>query len=307
MDTKTTFYSNGKLLITAEYLVLDGAKALALPTKFGQNLIIEEKDSPEISWTSYDSDGSIWFEDTITFSEIINPIDSKEDSIKHTLIKILHEAYLLNPDFLQHSKGYKISTELTFPKKWGLGTSSTLINNIAQWLKIDAFELLEKSFGGSGYDIACAQNNAPIIYQLKNGKPKVETINFHPVFADKIYFVYLNKKQSSKAAIANYRKNKTNDTEKNVLKIDKITHEIIHSKTAGSMALAIANHEAIMSTILETTTAKEDLFSDFIGEIKSLGAWGGDFIMVISDVNPITYFTSKGLKTIIAYQDMILD
>ena len=38
---KTTYYSNGKLLITGEYLVLDGAEALALPTKFGQNLIIE--------------------------------------------------------------------------------------------------------------------------------------------------------------------------------------------------------------------------------------------------------------------------
>lgn len=306
MDIKKTFYSNGKLLITAEYLVLDGAKALALPTKFGQNLTIEETNHPEINWTSYDSDGSIWFEDTITFSEITETTASREESIKHTLTKILHEAYLLNSDFLKKSKGYKISTKLTFPRNWGLGTSSTLINNIAQWLKIDAFELLEKSFGGSGYDIACAQNNTPIIYQLKHGKPKVEAIRFQPEFEDKIYFVYLNKKQSSKAAIANYRKNKTNNTEKNVLKIDKITHEIIQSKSAGSMALAIANHEAIMSTILETTTVKEDLFSDFIGEIKSLGAWGGDFIMVVSDVNPRTYFISKGFTTIIAYKDMIL-
>jgi hypothetical protein len=29
------------------------------------------------------------------------------------------------------------------PKSWGLGTSSTLINNIAQWLQIDAFTLLK--------------------------------------------------------------------------------------------------------------------------------------------------------------------
>ncbi|MEL1240860.1 GYDIA family GHMP kinase [Flavobacterium flavipallidum] len=307
MNPQKTFYSNGKLLITGEYLVLDGAKALALPTKFGQNLTIEEKENLEISWTSYDSDGSIWFEEKITFSEITNPVDSKEDSIKHTLIKILHEAYLLNPNFINQSKGYRITTGLTFPKKWGLGTSSTLINNIAQWLKIDAFELLQKSFGGSGYDIACAQNNTPIIYQLTNGKPKVKSINFLPDFTDKIYFVYLNKKQSSKAAIANYRKNKTNNTEKNVLKIDKITQEVINAKTAGSMALAIANHEAFMSTILETTTAKEDLFSDFNGEIKSLGAWGGDFVMVISEVNPITYFTAKGFNTIIPYKEMILD
>jgi mevalonate kinase len=51
---KKTFYSNGKLLITGEYLVLDGAKALALPTKFGQNLTVEEGANQEISWTSHD-------------------------------------------------------------------------------------------------------------------------------------------------------------------------------------------------------------------------------------------------------------
>ena len=67
---KKEFYSNGKLLITGEYLVLDGAKALALPTKFGQNLIVEEKDNLEIHWKSFDSDGSLWFEDTFTFENI---------------------------------------------------------------------------------------------------------------------------------------------------------------------------------------------------------------------------------------------
>ncbi len=306
MDTKKTFYSNGKLLITAEYLVLDGAKALALPTKFGQKLIIEEGNTAEIYWTSYDSDGSMWFEEKILFSEISNPEVPKEETIKSTLINILHEAYRLNPSFLNQSQGYKIKTELTFPKKWGLGTSSTLINNIAQWLKIDAFELLQNSFGGSGYDIACAQHNNPIIYHLKNGKPKVEVAHFNPGFADTIYFVYLNKKQSSKNAIAKYQNNKTADTEKNISKIDKLTHEIVHSKSARTMADAIAKHEAIMSTILETTTVKEELFSDFIGEIKSLGAWGGDFIMVISEISPKTYFSSKGFETVIPYHEMIL-
>jgi hypothetical protein len=59
--------------------------------------------------------------------------------------------------------GYNITTHLNFPKKWGLGTSSTLINNIAQWLQIDAFTLLNNSFGGSGYDIACKITNTIIL------------------------------------------------------------------------------------------------------------------------------------------------
>ncbi|KDN54797.1 GYDIA family GHMP kinase [Flavobacterium seoulense] len=306
MDTKKTFYSNGKLLITAEYLVLNGAKALALPTKFGQNLIIEENNNPDIKWKSFDSDGSIWFEATLTFDEIKEATVS-EDAVKSTLIKILHEAYLLNPEFLNQEYGYQITTELTFPKKWGLGTSSTLINNIGQWLNIDAFELLNNSFGGSGYDIACAQNNSPITYQLKQGKPKIDKISFQPNFTDAIYFVYLNKKQSSKTAIANYRKNITADIEKSIAKIDKLTQEIIQAKISKTMAQAVTKHETIMSSILETPAVKENLFSDFMGEIKSLGAWGGDFVMVISEINPITYFKSKGYATIIPYKDMILE
>jgi hypothetical protein len=67
---------------------------------------------------------------------------------KTTLVTILNKAYLLNPDLISNSNGYLIKTQLTFPKKWGLGTSSSLINNIAQWLQVDAFKLLKTSFGG---------------------------------------------------------------------------------------------------------------------------------------------------------------
>ena len=64
MTMRKEFYSNGKLLITGEYLVLDGANAFALPTKFGQNLIVEKGSPQKIKWTSLDADGNIWFEDT---------------------------------------------------------------------------------------------------------------------------------------------------------------------------------------------------------------------------------------------------
>ena len=140
---KKKFYSNGKLLITGEYLVLDGAKAFALPTKKGQNLIIEDGNNNEIIWKSYDADGSIWFEDTLLFASISSGITDENESVKATLITILHEAYKLNPDFISNSNGYIITTELGFPKSWGLGTSSTLINNIAQWLQIDAFTFIQ--------------------------------------------------------------------------------------------------------------------------------------------------------------------
>ena len=303
---KQTFYSNGKLLITGEYLVLDGAKAFALPTKFGQNLIIEKGNNQEIHWESYDVDHSIWFKEILTFSEITNPLQPETESVKNTLLAILHEAYLLNPKFINESEGYLITTELGFPKNWGLGTSSTLINNIAQWLQIDAFVLLKNSFGGSGYDIACAQNNTPILYAIVDDKPIVEKVIFNPDFAENLYFVYLNKKQSSKVAIASYYNNKNSHLEKNITTNNTITQAVIEATTLKSFAAAIEKHEIAMSNILEMKTVKEALFPDFKGILKSLGAWGGDFILAISKENPKDYFASKGYETIIPYSEMIL-
>jgi len=303
---KKTFYSNGKLLITGEYLVLDGAKAFALPTKFGQNLIVEKGDNQEINWKSYDSDGSIWFEDTLSFDDILDKKTTENPSVRSTLLEILHEAYLLNPDFINKAAGYLITTQLTFPRNWGLGTSSTLLNNIAQWLKIDAFVLLKNSFGGSGYDIACAQNNGPILYHLDNGKPIVEKILFQPDFTQNLYFVYLKQKQNSRTAINSYYKNQQRNTKKIIAENDKITFEVLESKNLKAFAQAIEKHETGMSVVLEQLTAKEALFQDFDGVIKSLGAWGGDFVLAIAKEDPTAYFTSKGYDIIIPYSEMIL-
>jgi len=301
---KTTFYSNGKLFISGEYLVLDGADAFALPTKFGQNLVIENGKDQIIEWKSYDYDQQLWFENTISFDEIINNSDPEIESVKTTLINILHEAYLLNPDFISQSKGYKVSTNLTFPRNWGLGTSSTLINNVAQWAKINAFTLLKNSFGGSGYDIACAQNDTPILYTIKDNL--VIPVDFAPDFTSNIYFVYLNKKQSSKVAIHAYNKHKDQNLTKSIAENNKITKAILNAKTLKEFSNAVQRHEIHLSNILEIKTIKEIAFPDFNGTVKSLGAWGGDFVMVVSKEDPSAYFTSKGYNTILSYDEMIL-
>jgi hypothetical protein len=300
-----TFYSNGKLLLTGEYAVLDGAEALAVPTRFGQNLVIRKGQNRVFKWTSFDSDKSIWFQDILTFPEIINKsISEKNDSVKNTLIEILHQANLQNPTILIE-QGYEIETHLTFPRNWGLGTSSTLINNIAQWFQIDAFELLAKSFGGSGYDIACAQSNEPIIYQLENEIPNFKTVSFNPTFKDQIYFVYLNQKQSSKSAITTYLTQR-HKSPSICSKINAITQEVVHCKTLDAFAQLMEYHEILLSEVLETTTIKEQLFPDFEGVIKSLGAWGGDFIMVLLREDPKQYFTEKGYAVVLKYDEVAL-
>lgn len=292
--------------MTGEYLVLDGAKALALPTKMGQNLQVVTHDKPTISWKSFDADGTIWFEDELELDAIINYKEAAESSVKNTLLTILHHAHLLQPSFFQETVGYQIETALTFPKKWGLGTSSTLINNLAQWLKIDAFELLNNSFGGSGYDIACAQNDTPIFYQLENQKPNVTPLDFQPEFVTNLYFVYLNQKQSSKNAIAAYYNKKHEKLKQNIANINKLSDAVATAKNIKSFANALQLHENELSAILELLTVQEALFSDFDGVVKSLGAWGGDFILAIALEDPTAYFSSKGYSTVIPYKEMIL-
>ena len=169
------FYSNGKLLLTGEYLVLDGAQSLAMPTKFGQDLIIEKIKEPQIIWASFTHEADCWFEAVFDLPKLRlssctfnSDKEGSAEMIAETLLDILQEAKRLNPDFLKTDGGFVIQTKLTFPRNWGLGSSSTLINSVASWANVDAFQLLWNSFKGSGYDIACAQNNTPILYQIES-------------------------------------------------------------------------------------------------------------------------------------------
>src|SRR5690606_5965619 len=300
-----TYYSNGKLLLTGEYLVLDGAIALAIPTKYGQSLTVEAIDEPRIVWESYDEKNTIWFKNEFELHSDGMLKHVQNDNISSRIVEIINAAKALNPSFLKATTGFKVSTSLNFPRNWGLGTSSTLINNIAQWAQIDAYSLLERTFGGSGYDIACAQNNLSLTYKLDNGKPIVQTINFNPPFSDCLYFVYLNKKQNSRDGIANYKAHRS-DVASSISSINTITSEMITCKSLVDFEKLIAEHEHIISNITKQDPIKNLLFNDFNGEIKSLGAWGGDFILVTSKNNPSHYFNKKGFETIIPFREMIL-
>ena len=298
------FYSNGKLFILGEYYVLEGAKVFALPTKFGQYLNVFPLKTKTLSWKSYDADGSVWYNDEIAVSDIISNNQSSDDKVRNTLIDILYQAHLMNPTILENN-GFLVETKLTFPRNWGLGTSSTLINNIAQWFQVDAFELLQKSFGGSGFDIACAQNNTPITYQVVNKQPIVEQVTFNPSFKEHIYFVYLNKKRDSKDAIANFRKKQKNLSAE-IQQVSQMTDELLQIQDLKFFIDFFKKYEQNLSEILETPTIQNELFPDIIGLVKSLGGWGGDFVMVASEENPTEYFKQKGYETIITYSDMIL-
>ncbi|PIB26277.1 GYDIA family GHMP kinase [Maribacter sp. 4G9] len=298
------FYSNGKLLLTGEYAILDGARGLALPTKFGQFLTVKKSNTGQIHWQSLTEKNTPWFTTDIDLKDFL--ILNTSDIISaQRLVEIFKEARILNPDFLKAYQGVYVDTKLTFPKDWGLGSSSTLINNIAQWAQIDPYELLKATFGGSGYDIACAQNDSPIVYLKIEDKPEVKKVDFDPIFKDRLFFIYLNKKQNSREAIAKYRKLAI-DKGALISKVNDLTAQLIESKNLVRFETLVNQHENLLSEVLDTPPIKKQLFPDYHGSIKSLGAWGGDFILATGRQEEMDYFSKKGYTTVIPYAKIIL-
>lgn len=307
----TTFRSNGKLLLTAEYVVLDGAKALALPTKFGQSLTVEPIKESNLFWKSIDHNGNVWFEDVFPMEKNTSSFSNPSNDISKRVIQILNAAKQLNPNFLFPSigteGGFSITTKLDFPENWGLGSSSTLINNISNWAHINAYDLLELTFGGSGYDIACAKDTNPITYQINKleNTQVTNTVDFNPSFREELFFVHLNKKQDSREGIDHYNKNKHNLTS-TIIEINTLTDSIINCQTISEFESLITKHEQIISKLINLPTVKTRLFSDYSGAIKSLGAWGGDFILATGNESYMDYFKQKGYQTIIPYRAIVL-
>jgi len=306
-----TYYSHGKFLITGEYLVLKGALALAQPLRFGQHMDVKKTTQAILQWKSLDVAGNAWADMTFSLpdlkilsSSFANRKDF-EKKIAETLQQILIEAKLLKPGFLENESGYSIETRLSFSADWGLGSSSTLINNIASWAQVDAFALSGRTMGGSGYDIACANSNQPITYQLIEGTAQIKKVQFDPCFKENLYFIYLNKKQNSREGIEKFRLSKFDDKSL-VEEISTITKKILSTDRLADFENLLRDHEEIIAGILKTEPVQKRLFSDYFGQIKSLGAWGGDFILATGNEHTPAYFKNKGYDTVFPYSAMIL-
>ena len=299
-----TYSANGKLLLTGEYLVLQGALALALPTKLGQSMTVTAtKGLAMTEWNAYRPLGDPWF--SATFDKDFDVLSTDDRPKAEKLSQILEAVKELNPNAFE--KGLRFETHLGFDPEWGLGSSSTLISNLARWAEVNPYELLRRTFGGSGYDIACATAATPIHYQLKQGEPLVQPVDFHPDFAENLYFVYQGKKQNSSKEVKRFSSQvKDTDLEKDVEAVSEISRALPKTTSLAAFQQLLEEHEAMLSHRLGRATIQTQ-FPDFEGTLKSLGAWGGDFFLAAtrwpsSQVHE--YFHQKGLDIIFNYNDL---
>ena len=91
-----------------------------------------------------------------------------------------------------------------------------------------------------------------------------------------------------------------------ISKINGLTEAVLHCQDQKRFNALLQEHENLLSQILEKETVQKRLFSDFDGSIKSLGAWGGDFVLASGNTQTPEYFKQKGYPTVIPYKAMIL-
>ncbi len=300
------FYSHGKLLIAGEYLVLKGATSLAVPVNFGQSLIVENADSSDnLIWRSFEKD-NLWFSVTFKTSSL-EIIETSDDKIAEKLLELLKYTAELNPGFVSQIIGKQITTTANFDLNWGLGSSSSLISNIAYWADIDPFELHKRTSQGSGFDIVAARADGPIFFKLKDLGYEVKDTTFNPEFKDKIFFIYLGNKQDSSISVEQFKK-KRRKLNTEIQLISDLSKHIATSKRIDDFEYYLKEHELILSSVLKRKTIKEERFKDLVGEIKSLGAWGGDFAMLTwhgSESKLDKYLQNKKIQTAFSFEKMV--
>ncbi|HHN48063.1 MAG TPA: hypothetical protein ENN08_03910 [Bacteroidales bacterium] len=305
---KPQYYSHGKLMISGEYLVLLGARAFAIPVRFGQSMLTQESGADGLIYWKTKVQDKAWFEAEFTTTDFTITRCNQEQAAGFVR-NLLIAARQLNPDFLHGNTGLMVECFVDFDMQWGLGSSSSLISNVAYWADIDPLELHAKVSKGSGYDVACARSTKPVLFEPGAGKPNISLVDFRPSFSKHIYFIHLGKKKDSQADVEIFLCKKSNYPLE-IERISKISRRMAVSDNYHEFGELMHEHEEIMSAVLQKATLKASRFSDFAGEIKSLGAWGGDFAMALwpYDKGSLTkYLADKNTGLVFSLNEMMYE
>lgn len=325
-----SWYSRGKVLVTGEYLVLKGSKALALPARLGQKLEFYERKSNVTAGRAEDRiltwktlvKGKKWFEAVFRGPEYT--IESASHHGRAGFLRhIMVNAIELSDAPLVYGE---VTSNVEFDIEWGLGSSSSLISNVAYIFDLNPFVLHFAVSKGSGYDIACARSDKPIMYHLEYQTesyrskrvaadhsdsfpvPVYEVVDFNPPFSENLFFAYTGKKQDSAVSVDRFLAAKKPD-ERTIGRVSEITSEIVRTRDFDSFTGMLKEHDNILSNLLGETAVDDHMFSGFPGYVKSLGAWGGDFVLIawqdgFEMLKPL--LKQKGIDVVFPYKKLVL-
>jgi len=295
-------FSPGKLMLTSEYVAVDGALVLAVPTKLGQEFFFTEIDDKKslVHWQAYHQN-QLWLDAKIDYKNW-RIIETNNQKAAEFILKVLKNVQNLSETKFKGETSHHLKTNLQFPSDFGLGSSSTLMSNLGEWAEINPFTLNEESLGGSGYDVAVAKEKSAILYS-RFPERVYEKVDFNPSFKDELIFIHLNQKQDTREGISHY-KSKPTSTEL-INQYSELTKMIVRSQNLEEFSQLMVIHEQKLSDFLGTPTVKEKYFQNCPSFVKSLGAWGGDFVLTSKFGDYEAYFKSQGFDKIFSWNDLI--
>lgn len=292
------YSASGKLLLFGEYLVLRGANCFAIPLSFKQDLRIAPITDNKLIWEAFDG-GKIWLR--IEFDSELN-ILSTNDENKAVPIQKLLQLIRIKRRYLKLTRLH-VQFTINFSRQFGFGTSSTLISLMSQWTYLDPYYLLLQSFGGSGFDVAAATADGPFTYSIEKRFISKHTIA--PQIRANLLFVYIGQKQKSVTEVNSFKNKEV--TPKQLEQMNYIVQQATTCLSIEKWEMLMDESETLLSSILHQSKVKDKLFDDYPFSIKSLGAWGGDFIMATCrDIDEAkSYFENKGLYIYYTYDEII--
>jgi mevalonate kinase len=302
-----SIYAHGKLLITGEYFVLHGAESLAVPLQLGQRFTIKPKRGSDLHWQVTLPDGSTWFKGSFSMLDF-TAMESSDQDIASRLSDVLNAITRQNPDFLSDWKGQSVECHLEFHPDWGLGSSSSLLFAMAEWAQVDPWLLLDHTTGGSGYDLACADAQGPIIYQNTAEEIRITPVELEWPFKDQLHLVWSGRKQRSNASLLTYGDIIRKAAPTHIQQITDLTLQVEEASDLATFLQAMQQHNDLLAHVLGL---EPNVWApDFPGLIKPLGAWGGDFFLAASHEDPTEirqWLNERGFSTLFSWKDLVLE
>ncbi len=261
-------------MLFGEYAVLAGAWACALPVKFRQNLeVLVTPGDGKVQWQSFDFDGKEWMNCQFRMQD--DP--SEMLSVLRPLRQMLDFIAAQKPDLCGELCDLQVRIKASFRKEWGLGSSSALIANLARWSGIDPFALMDVSFPGSGYDVAAAFHDQPVLYRLDGAERVIEPLPVLPGFLEDYRVVFLGKKVNSRDSVSDVRE-AIDQLAVFSNQLNQWALEALEASVAEDFNRAMSQYEQLLSQVLGLTPTGNQ-FPEYQGFMKSLGAWGGDALL----------------------------
>ncbi len=308
-----SFYAPGKILLNGEYTVLVGFEGMALPVKCGQWLDSWVFNTPAAAidtlyYQALDENDQPWFQLSVSLDDLLPSSDiiSTDKPVAETFLKLLN----LVPDgFFESGKSIRLVTRLEFNRNSGLGSSSTFVALMSQFFGLNAQWVQAELFGGSGYDVAIAQVQKPLVFWRNQQGVHFRPWKLSSSLTQQWHIVFWGDKvnsRNSSAAVKETLDQLSADTAYK-MQLEKILSLTRDAQDIPTLETSLEMMQMFLSQLLGLETPYQSLGLKPVsqGLCKWLGAWGGDMLLVNKKILQ-EYPSIFKNKTVVAWNDWVI-